>query len=253
MEDKPDFCALSYVWGDPGLTVDIQILLGPDQDPTSKVTTIPVTANLAAALQHAKRRCARLWSALGHEPDQFLLWADAICINQQDIVERASQVQRIGDLYKSAVVVLAWLGRDDNGEVSLAFDAIIKTAFEAQRCAEVGRDVFNTLEWMQRYPELIDGVGAMGNNRAWKAVADFLLHPYWSRVWIFQELVLTCRLLLATSRSVMGWDQLGIMVFQLLVLRHALNETSMVKPAWVSTTCGRGSRRPISRSMLSRT
>ncbi|KAK0738152.1 heterokaryon incompatibility protein-domain-containing protein [Schizothecium vesticola] len=233
LDGKPNFCALSYLWGDPGVTVDIQILLGPDHDSASNVTTMPVTANLAAALRHAKRQCATMWSDLGYEPGQFRLWADAICINQKDFVERASQVQRMGDLYRSAAVVLAWFGEDDSGETSLAFDTVTKVAIEAGRCADLGPEVFNTLEWMQRYPELRDEDGD-GDNSAWTAVAVLINNPYWSRVWIFQEVVLAQRLLLATDRSVMDLAPMHLTMARLLILQGVINQGGMAKPGWVA-------------------
>jgi hypothetical protein len=43
------------------------------------------------------------------------LWADAICINQNDEVEKGLQVQRMGDIYRGAFYVLAWVGEHGNG------------------------------------------------------------------------------------------------------------------------------------------
>lgn len=37
-------------------------------------------------------------------------WIDAICINQDDIAERNSQVQIMGSIYKSSQKTLIWLG-----------------------------------------------------------------------------------------------------------------------------------------------
>jgi hypothetical protein len=42
-----------------------------------------------------------------------VLWIDAICINQNDILERKHQVLKMGDIYESAEHVLAWLGREE--------------------------------------------------------------------------------------------------------------------------------------------
>lgn len=39
-------------------------------------------------------------------------WADAICINQQDIYERNSQVLLMRHIYEGAEQVLIWLGKD---------------------------------------------------------------------------------------------------------------------------------------------
>jgi len=65
-----DFTALSYIWGDESNTRAI----------VSNGHAVSVTANLQAALREF--RTGREFS--GH----FKLWADALCINQNDLAER---------------------------------------------------------------------------------------------------------------------------------------------------------------------
>lgn len=43
------------------------------------------------------------------------LWADGICINQNDVHERGRQVKFMGRVYSTASKVLIWLGRKDEG------------------------------------------------------------------------------------------------------------------------------------------
>ena len=83
--------ALSYVWG------------APDRNEFIRVTRkkIHITKTLFRALQYL--RCQR---------DEKYLWIDQICINQDDIKERSSQVQLMKEVYSSATSVLAWLGED---------------------------------------------------------------------------------------------------------------------------------------------
>ena len=40
------------------------------------------------------------------------IWADAICIDQSNLQERAQQVQMMGSIYRAARKVCAWLGED---------------------------------------------------------------------------------------------------------------------------------------------
>ena len=78
LKDNPDFMALSYLWGDPLDTVDIRL----------NGHVFPVTRNLESTLRHIQ--------TLNHSfgrPRQ--LWADAVCINQQDVPERSSQLQNV--------------------------------------------------------------------------------------------------------------------------------------------------------------
>ncbi|KAK3178136.1 hypothetical protein OEA41_000269 [Lepraria neglecta] len=41
------------------------------------------------------------------------IWIDAICINQQDLIERGAQVSVMGDIYRAAQSVVIWLGPHD--------------------------------------------------------------------------------------------------------------------------------------------
>lgn len=40
------------------------------------------------------------------------MWIDAICINQEDAVERGSQVGRMGAIYRQCIQVVVYLGPD---------------------------------------------------------------------------------------------------------------------------------------------
>ncbi|KAJ4256787.1 hypothetical protein NW762_008883 [Fusarium torreyae] len=107
------YVCLSYVWGDPSVTEEITVDGFPRQ----------VTVNLATALRHLKKH----WMEIELESDsnldtsKFRLWADAVCINQDDIAERSAQVSMMANIYSSAEMVLAWISSDD-GDISRAFD-----------------------------------------------------------------------------------------------------------------------------------
>lgn len=61
------------------------------------------------------------------------VWADALCINQADLAERASQVKLMGKLYRTARLVYAWVGKHDR----LSYRALLAMAkildFDATR------------------------------------------------------------------------------------------------------------------------
>lgn len=50
----------------------------------------------------------RLWST-----PVYKIWVDAICINQDDVGERNTQVMRIRDIFSQSSVVTIWLGEDE--------------------------------------------------------------------------------------------------------------------------------------------
>src|ERR1700709_411881 len=92
---KPSYEALSYVWGDAADRRWIWL----DNTPFS------VTKNLEHALRNLRL------------PRPRTLWIDAICVNQEDLVERSSQVQLMRRTYHDATNVVFWLGdeRTDSG------------------------------------------------------------------------------------------------------------------------------------------
>jgi hypothetical protein len=86
--NPPEYVALSYCWGDPTVTKDINI----------NGMLVQVTSNLESALRHLRIR------GYGR------LWVDAVCINQQDKTERNQQLLWMGSIYRRAKQVVAWIG-----------------------------------------------------------------------------------------------------------------------------------------------
>ncbi|KAF5962343.1 Het6 heterokaryon incompatibility protein [Fusarium bulbicola] len=95
------FWALSYVWG--ARENPVTILL--NDQPFS------ITRNLYNALYQYRRHVF-----LGYNSDKAMIWVDAICINQNDQVEKSIQVPRMSEIYGQCERVLAWLGRVDSDE-----------------------------------------------------------------------------------------------------------------------------------------
>lgn len=91
--------ALSYVWGSEGheRVAYVHDSGGAGDVDAECLGTLSVRPNLHIALQHLR---------LKHE--SRLLWVDAICINQTDLDERERQVQRIGQIYKTAYCSIIW-------------------------------------------------------------------------------------------------------------------------------------------------
>ncbi|KAI7479403.1 hypothetical protein KC357_g4206 [Hortaea werneckii] len=87
---KPEYKAISYVWGDPSDTTDMFLNGGK----------VKITKSLGAALRRFR-----------DSSDLVALWADAVCINQEDFQERSNQVRIMGEIYAAAVQVNVWLGR----------------------------------------------------------------------------------------------------------------------------------------------
>ncbi|KAF2681861.1 HET-domain-containing protein, partial [Lentithecium fluviatile CBS 122367] len=94
--------ALSYCWGNVDDTIPIELCYLADSDDTSDFCTAQqyqVIRSLHAAL--------RRFQSAGKSR---FLWVDAICINQNDPVERSNQVRFMSQIYSKSERVLVWLG-----------------------------------------------------------------------------------------------------------------------------------------------
>lgn len=92
--------ALSYVWGSTENPSSLIV-----QTSTGR-KVIAITQNLAQALQYLRR-----------EDKDRVLWIDAICVNQADLIERGGQVNRMADVYELASRVVVWLGEEKDSSV----------------------------------------------------------------------------------------------------------------------------------------
>lgn len=97
----PVYEALSYVWGEPERTRSIIV----------DSQRLDITQNLYDALKDILR-----------EGDVVRIWADAICINQDDLPERSAQILLMRQIYFSATYVNIWLGQPtEDGRKCLQF------------------------------------------------------------------------------------------------------------------------------------
>jgi hypothetical protein len=88
--DHPKFSALSYVWGHSG-DEPLSILCGG--------ILLPILPNLFSALRNLRNKLGA-----------FTIWADAICINQEDDGEKQHQIPLMAEIYAKAEYVYVWLG-----------------------------------------------------------------------------------------------------------------------------------------------
>ncbi|EJT72295.1 hypothetical protein GGTG_09161 [Gaeumannomyces tritici R3-111a-1] len=138
---SPSFEALSYAWGGNSTTKPIKV----DGD------DMQVTASLERALRRLRRS------------DPRDIWADAVCINQTDNLEKNVQVPLMGRVYSEASKVLVWLG-ESNAYIDKAIASCRKSSGSPEAVAS----------------SLEIHIG----------IFDILSRPYWSRMWTFQEHIL---------------------------------------------------------------
>lgn len=169
-EDKPQFEALSYMWGPETPSNErLEILLNG--------VRFPVRANLLGALRYLRRE---KWTYPGEaEPGTRLFWIDAICINQQDIEERNQQVPRMRHIYFRASTVVVWLGAD----------------YEK---------IQNRIPEFKKRP--FPGPSNPPPKEEVEMVQALQTDKYWSRVWVLQEIGRARRLRVCFGSACITWD-----------------------------------------------
>lgn len=181
---------MSYRWGDPKDTTPICIRLteyqGEQESDETPYLPWPVTRNLEQAL-----RALRL-------PDRDrLLWVDALCINQNDDVERGRQVRIMGQIYQNCVRDLLWLG-PENAQISRAMRLILKI----QGHGESGHK-----KTCRSMVETESTTFSAFSDQDWDDLKSLILHPVeWGRVWIIQELILSPEFTLVCGKDTLDWN-----------------------------------------------
>ncbi|KAF2260260.1 hypothetical protein CC78DRAFT_473412, partial [Lojkania enalia] len=143
-DEAPPYTAVSYAWGDEKLTEKISL----------NGRILAVTPNL--------RTCLHYLSMHAEDANWEYIWADAICIDQTNIMERNSQVRLMHRTYKEAVCVSVWLGLPPLTKKQSKSASYIPKLFSGSEAP---------FSWQDHMAELAG-------------------RPYWTRFWVIQEFFL---------------------------------------------------------------
>ncbi|KAF9237218.1 heterokaryon incompatibility protein-domain-containing protein [Melanogaster broomeanus] len=203
LADAPAYTTLSYYWGNPALTETVDC-----DEPHSYLN---ITKNLRAALSSvaASAKTASKKKDTAHQ--RVFVWADGICINQQDTKERNEQVKIMKDIYERAEGVHIWLGDDEEKDTLKAFDLIQKLirASELHPASEHKHSVAHMIDLRQR-AEFFGLTPTWDNilfvEDATVAFIDLLERPWFQRIWVVQELAVSRNSHLYCAKSSVDWD-----------------------------------------------
>jgi hypothetical protein len=154
LEHAPEYEAISYVWGDPKNTLPV----------LCNGRRLDITVNLRAAFIRVR---------LTDRPR--ILWADAICINQRNVIERSHHVSFMGSIYGNAKKVLVILGEDPDGD-----------AEDVASLVEENANLVSKYDLITDMPILAANDPVYDDPR-WKAVAKVAKHVWFTRAWVLQE------------------------------------------------------------------
>ena len=207
--EHPVYETLSYAWGDPALNNEI----------VANGRVIKITKNLHTALRYLRK---------SDEPR--VIWADGICINQSDLEERSSQVGMMGDVFQRGKELQIWLGEAEEIESEFrrltpledywclrddakffthflqsqnlmktlppvaftenpSLQASISSAIRILWHLATGRHLYQMPFFKVTGPDTIEPCPTWAASL--RVLSIILSRPWWARVWIVQEVVLS--------------------------------------------------------------
>ncbi|KAE9376013.1 HET domain protein [Stipitochalara longipes BDJ] len=166
--DGNPYDALSYVWGDPTPVALVKCIDEADEG------ELGIGHGLAQAL-----------IAFRLPKHTRCIWIDALCINQNDVVERQSQVRLMGAVYGNAKYVLCWLGPfndqdgDEESRARLAIRFLRGFNDNPDGYLQAARDHLHSGE------DIEETSGQL--LKSWLAIKVLFDLEYFHRAWIIQE------------------------------------------------------------------
>lgn len=208
--NPPDYATLSYCWGDPNDTSDILV----------NGLTTPVTSNLASALRRLRQ--------LGVTN----VWADAICINQADRLEKGHQIRYMTHIYTRAQTTYAWIGDGKTVDGDRAMRFLQTVLLERTILGDIPHSLCpsstvpstqtqslskenTTVPAIHQLPDF-DFVSRHGSCKRCRIESDFqqllqfFRRSYWRRRWIIQEIAASFQVQVISDDERMNFNDMVI-------------------------------------------
>lgn len=216
-EDQHTYEALSYTW-----EIDTPPPSGKRR--VNQEATRPIVECNGAEIEVGINLAAALWT-LRREREPRMVWADAVCINQEDTPERSHQVSRMSAIFKSAFQVLIWLGdhfyQDRILEIKgpvhhrpshLAFSGICELVNDWREKSGLVGAIPAATHSPSLEPPHEDPCcePPTANSDLWGTILDLFKCRWFSRVWVIQEVALARAATVIWGRSEIPWEVVGL-------------------------------------------
>jgi Heterokaryon incompatibility protein (HET) len=171
VQKAPKYQALSYTWGEEARSRPLLKVLEEDT-----FYHLPIKPNLDDALRRFRKDIPS---------DQAqMFWIDAVCINQEDILEKNKQIRKMAMIYNRADSVSVWLGKED-------------------------KDSAQAIEFIERLLKL-DNFDPLdsdpGTPDQWAALLNLMQRRWFNRRWIVQEIALARRATVFCGDQSVSWQ-----------------------------------------------
>ncbi|EXJ56733.1 hypothetical protein A1O7_07077 [Cladophialophora yegresii CBS 114405] len=199
LQNCPTYIALSYTWGNATVT-----------DPTSTVFTtelrcypifcerelLRTTRNLRDALRRLRGPKHTRVSSETKTTSKFLTeafentdlyWIDALCVDQDDLAERAAQVALMSKIYGQASSCIVFLGESD--EHSMVALELVHRFAEDKSLSDFTHSNENRAK--DKVALRLNGLPRYQRH----ALSMLLARRYFNRIWVLQEIMLASRVI----------------------------------------------------------
>lgn len=196
LTDAPPYYTLSYCWGTDPQNIPIRVGEG----------TMCINSDLALGLRRLRELAGGV-PELDHQIQY--VWIDRICINQNDVSERSSQVCLMGEIYSRSIRTLIWLGPEtaSSSQAWFLIDRIYSVfkgqTLEATTLIDIPLKLFSNERHMTLgLPDL--------THEHWAYLDTLLRLPWFTRIWVVQEVVLSSQdPIIVHGQHLYPWHRLG--------------------------------------------
>jgi hypothetical protein len=202
--------AISYVWGDNVQRHQLEIVGEGWISLTENLMHILIGLRQlegSGGLGHANCSDCKEW-----------FWADQICINQEDEVERAQQISLMGEIFENASSVTTFISPEEPDDAAVK----LMNKFCTFNMENPVSQTYSSTILEQHF-----GTLPPENDAVWDSICS-LMHREWvMRVWLFQENLLNKTTHLQCGPKLISWNTLTM--FGFLVKFHP---TLPLGPIW---------------------
>jgi hypothetical protein len=191
LSEHPRYDALSYAWGPPEQVKVLQLLDAP----------VKVRENLWWALVHLRL------------PTQdWVVWVDALCIDQSNIGERNHQVRLMSQIFTNAEIVVAWLGCEaDDSDLIMDYLAGAPIELDADDPLLDSLDLALGISGSSRSTRASIVIGQRShlipyNDILRKSLRKIYGRSYWQRMWVLQEFGLANDVVVCCGKKMVPWN-----------------------------------------------
>jgi hypothetical protein len=193
LDKPPPYEAISYVWG----------TLSAGSSIKCNGESVKITQSLNDVL-----------SRIRHPVAARLLWADAICINQDDTKERAQQVMIMRKIYARARRVLVWLGPANDGEAERCRESIEEIVRACRSASSKYPSRPSDYTVSSNFAELVQyaqiDLRKPRDSQFWHVVARLFDRPWFSRIWVIQEVAESSAIQVMLGNIEINWHSVGL-------------------------------------------